>query len=43
MESQMFESTATARTRDALRAAHDERGRFLAESLRHLLGRSVFR
>ena len=33
----MFESTATARTRDAIRAAHAERGAIVSSIIRKLL------
>lgn len=36
----MFESTAQTRTRDAIRAAHAERGLALRYGLRVLLGRT---
>ena len=34
----MFESTTSTRTRDAIRAAHNERGRILTEGLRLFWG-----
>lgn len=34
----MFESTTDPRTRDAIRAAHTERGRILTEGLRLFWG-----